>query len=106
MKTLIGVILLALVVTACQDQQFQDIEAPQTIDDLVVEEGHLTFQALDQIDVFQNIDGYPSLVRVCMEGIAFLMVSRNWYAAQFEKRPYERMPMWADYCANRWTNIS
>ncbi len=93
-KIVAALIATALILAACEDQQFQDIEAPDTLEDSVVEEGHLTFQALDQIDVFQNIDGFPSMVRVCLEGLAFLMVSSNWYAPEVEKRPYERMPMW------------
>lgn len=50
----------------------------------------------DQVRVFLNVDDHPSIVRVCLDGIAFRTVSVKY--AGLNTPAVERVPEWDALC--------
>jgi hypothetical protein len=50
----------------------------------------------DEIVIFTNVDTYPNLVKLCVDGLGFVTTTR-------EYDPWGRVPEWDDYCATKDT---
>lgn len=47
----------------------------------------------DRLTVYQNLDGHPTIVRLCIGGLGFVTTTRRYSA-------YERIPEWDSSCAD------
>lgn len=80
----------AMVLGGCaQDASKADLAEPQQKGRSIPDEYEV--RVPDALTVFQNIDGHPTLTRVCIDGVAFLTTSRDFSAVT-------RLPEWDDAC--------
>ncbi len=70
-----------VVLSACSQQQLRDVE------DVPVHDP-------DKVELIGNVDDYPNIVRLCIDGVAFGTTTRNY-------DPVFRVPEWDDtFCAD------
>lgn len=90
---------LALLGTACgeKDAGKVDLDQPEVKGDVIPK----SFEAVspDSVTVFLNIDSHPSVVRLCLEGVAFRTVSDHYVS--LATSAVERVPEWDAYCASQ-----
>ena len=78
MKSLAALVIL-VTLAGCANQTVRDLE------DIPVSDP-------DSVELFTNIDEYPNIVRVCIDGVAFATTTREAQAAIF------LVPEWNDEC--------
>lgn len=87
-------VLLALVVVlagACSaDASRADLKQPQF--DGNVNTNNITAKAMDKIEVLVNVDNSPNVVRFCIDGQAYMTISKDYNVPQVD--PFRRMPEW------------
>jgi hypothetical protein len=49
------------------------------------------WRQLDKIEVYSNIDQHPNIARVCIDGVAFATISREYNSIL-------RVPEWDSWC--------
>lgn len=73
MRRLVALVLATLVLSGCTQQQLQDIETdweyPKAVDGLVEARNP------DKIIIYRNVDRFPNVVILCIEGKAVLTSS-------------------------------
>lgn len=96
-RVLVGLgLTAALAFGACtQDASKTDLDEPKQSGRAIPQDYKAT--APDAITVFQNVDGHPSIVRVCIDGLAFRTLSTS-HNGGFEGAA-ARVEEWDDYCA-------
>ncbi len=73
---LAGAVVLAavLLLAGCDQQQLRDLEGvPQ--------------REPDKAELYTNVDQYPNIVRICIDGVAFATTTRDY-------QPVMRVPEW------------
>ncbi len=76
----VALVAMVLVLVACSGQS-RDVEG-------------IEFKDADRIEGFNNVDGHPNLVRLCVGGLAFITTQR-------EHIPFERVPEWDEsFCGS------
>jgi hypothetical protein len=97
--TAAALVLAALaVLAACasetKDAERQDLDFGRGDDEVAVENGEV--RQPDSIVVWLNADHHPNVVRVCLDGLAFLTVSDG---HQTHTASVQRIAEWDDECA-------
>lgn len=95
---IVGACLLAVAsLAACgaQDASKTDIKEPQFKGDALPSDYEA--RTPDKLTVYQNVDGHPTIVRLCIDGVAFRTISAG-HAGGIEGQ-VARVPEWDDYCA-------
>lgn len=87
---------VALLIAGCleQDASKTDIGEPQFRGDAIPAD--FAAEAPEVLTVFQNVDNHPTIVRVCLDGVAFRTVSTN-HQNGFTSA-VERVPEWDEVC--------
>lgn len=95
---LLASVLLAFgILTACQNEKDAgkaDLDQPKIAGDVVPKD----FEAIspDKVTVFLNIQSHPSVVRVCLDGLAFRTVSDH--HSGLATPAVDRVPEWDSIC--------
>lgn len=77
---LVGLTLVAaLMLTGCGQNNFRDKEGVASRD-------------ADEYTLWNNVDGHPNVVRLCLDGVAFATTTRDLQAIM-------RVPEWDKHCA-------
>lgn len=66
--------LLVMVLPACDQQQLRDLEDVHQ-------------QVPQKAELYTNVDQYPNIVRICIDGVAFATLNRDY-------EPILRVPEW------------
>lgn len=91
----IAATVLTLAVGACsQDASQTDLDEPKQQGRAVPQDYKAT--APDSITVFQNVDSHPTIVRVCIDGLAFRTISNAHQGGL--AGAVDRVEEWDDYC--------
>ena len=90
--TLIGASVL---LTACgQDLSKTDLGEPTVVGDVQPES--YTAQSPDKVTVYQNVDNHPTIVKLCIDGIAFRTISSS--HSGLASPAVDRVPEWDASC--------
>lgn len=95
---LLASVLLALgILTACEDGKDAgkaDLDQPKIPDRIIPKD----FEALspDKVTVFLNIDTHPTVVRLCLDGLAWRTVSDA--HSDLATPAVDRVPEWDSIC--------
>lgn len=102
MKTRTGVacaaLALGIIAVGCSETDAADVDLDQpAISGRAIPE---VFEARvpDSVTVFQNVDNHPTIVRVCLDGIAFRTISTTHSQGGFNTA-VERVPEWDEACS-------
>ena len=96
-KILYPLAALALAGSACsvpQDTSKADLSEPQVVGDIQPED--YSSVAADQIRVFSNVDDHPTIVRICIDGVAFRTISST--HSSLASPAVARVPEWDEVC--------
>lgn len=79
-RTVVVVITAAasVVLAGCGANNFRDLEGVESQDP-------------DSVTLWNNVDGHPNVVRLCLDGVAFATTSRDY-------EPILRVPEWDSEC--------
>lgn len=93
-KTLIAVISVIALVGCSQDASKTDIAEPEFQGDALPSD--YSAKAPDVLTVFQNVDNHPSIVKLCLDGLAFRTVSTTHQNGLTDAAM--RVPDWDETC--------
>lgn len=84
-----------LVLAACSsDASKADLKEPQFSGNV---EANITARPMDKIEVLVNVDNSPNVVRFCIDGKAYMTISRDYNVPQVD--PFRRMADWhSSFC--------
>lgn len=68
-RFILGLILAVLLAAGCSSDNFRDVEGVPSQDP-------------PKIELFNNVNGHPNLVMVCIHGVAFVTTTRQYEPAQ------------------------
>lgn len=92
-KRILSILLLGalLFVSACagSDASKVDLKEPKQKGRTIP--SNYEVRVPDSLTVYQNIDGHPTIAKLCIEGLAFRTTSRDYESA-------ERVPEWDKTC--------
>ncbi len=71
-----GVLAAAVLAVGC-DSQLQDISQDQVRTEAPAEAIEAVVTNPDSVTVFRNLDRFPNVARVCIDGIAFYMTTHT-----------------------------
>ncbi len=91
-------VLAILVLAGCtegDDASKADIKEPKFTGEVLPSDYEA--RTPDKLTVYQNVDGHPTIVRVCIDGVGFRTISTT-HAGGLDGS-VARVPEWDDYCA-------
>lgn len=94
-KYVVAIMLLVIAAAACgKDASDTDLDQPEFNGDA----SPTLFEAVapDAVQVFFNVDDHPNLVRLCIDGLAFITVSET---HQAWTPSYQHVAEWDSWCA-------
>lgn len=96
-KLLIGAACAALFLGACAETEASkaDIDEPKVSGKVIPDDYEV--RTPDKLNVYQNVDGHPSIVRVCIDGVAFRTLSTAHSQGGFNEAA-QRVEEWDEYC--------
>lgn len=88
---------LILGLSACGevDASKTDIEEPKLSEDFTPED--YVAKAPEKLTVYLNVDNHPTLVQLCIDGVAFRTIS-SLHSGGIESGAVARVPEWDDEC--------
>lgn len=95
-STIAALALAALPLAACSDTNAAKADLDEPVIDGKITPKDFTAQSPDQVRVFLNVDDHPTVVRICLEGVAFRTVSAKY--ATLNTPAVERVPEWDALC--------
>ena len=94
MLIIIGMVILAL--AGCSvDQSKADLDEPEVVGDIQPESYIATVP--DKVEIISNVDNHPTIVRMCIDGLAFRTVSST--HSGLATPAVDRVPEWDGWCA-------
>ena len=77
-----------------KDASKADLDQPKVAGDIVPED--FEARSPDKVTVFLNVQSHPSIIRVCLDGLAFRTVSDHY--AGLATPAVDRVPEWDAHC--------
>lgn len=94
LTTVFAVTFLGLQACTEQDASDTDLDEPKQEGDALPDD--YSSRAPDSITVYQNVDNHPTIVKVCIEGLAFRTVSTTY--VELATPAVERVEEWDASC--------
>lgn len=91
----IGLCSIPLMASSCTEPSKADLGQPKG--DSKIEPSYFVSTVPDKLEVIVNVDLHPNIVRLCVDGLAFMTISSS--HSGYATPAIQAMPVWDDWCA-------